>query len=77
MFNKELSWVFRLSTWTAVAPEAPDITSGNPPYAIDSAGLYCPRWSPDGRYISATKADGRELMLNALRFYDWEMDGID
>lgn len=28
-----------------------------------SEGLYCPRWSPDGRYISATKADGQELML--------------
>jgi Tol biopolymer transport system component/DNA-binding winged helix-turn-helix (wHTH) protein len=28
-----------------------------------SEGLYCPRWSPDGRYISATRADGQELML--------------
>lgn len=28
-----------------------------------SEGLYCPRWSPNGRYISATKADGQELML--------------
>jgi Tol biopolymer transport system component/DNA-binding winged helix-turn-helix (wHTH) protein len=28
-----------------------------------SEGLYCPRWSPDGRYISATTADGRKLML--------------
>jgi Tol biopolymer transport system component len=28
-----------------------------------SEGLYCPRWSPNGRYISATKADGRKLML--------------
>jgi Tol biopolymer transport system component/DNA-binding winged helix-turn-helix (wHTH) protein len=28
-----------------------------------SQGLYCPRWSPDGRYISATQADGRKLML--------------
>jgi Tol biopolymer transport system component len=28
-----------------------------------SEGLYCPRWSPDGRYISATTADGQKLML--------------
>jgi Tol biopolymer transport system component len=28
-----------------------------------SEGLYCPRWSPNGRYISATRADGLELML--------------
>jgi Tol biopolymer transport system component len=28
-----------------------------------SEGLYCPRWSPDGRYISATTANGQKLML--------------
>ncbi len=28
-----------------------------------SEGFYCPRWSPDGRYISATSADGTKLML--------------
>jgi eukaryotic-like serine/threonine-protein kinase len=28
-----------------------------------SEGLYCPRWSPDGRYISATTSDGSRLML--------------
>jgi Tol biopolymer transport system component/DNA-binding winged helix-turn-helix (wHTH) protein len=36
-----------------------------------SEGLYCPRWSPDGRYISATKADGRELMLYDSRTGKW------
>jgi Tol biopolymer transport system component len=25
--------------------------------------LYCPRWSPDGHYISATTADGTKVML--------------
>jgi dipeptidyl aminopeptidase/acylaminoacyl peptidase len=28
-----------------------------------SEGLYCPRWSPGGRYISATTSDGSALML--------------
>jgi DNA-binding winged helix-turn-helix (wHTH) protein/Tol biopolymer transport system component len=28
-----------------------------------SEGLYCPRWSPSGRYISATASDGSKLML--------------
>jgi len=28
-----------------------------------SEGLYCPRWSPSGRYISATSSDGSKLML--------------
>jgi eukaryotic-like serine/threonine-protein kinase len=28
-----------------------------------SQGLYCPRWSPTARYISATTADGQKLML--------------
>lgn len=28
-----------------------------------SKGLYCPRWSPSGRYISATTADGSKLKL--------------
>jgi len=28
-----------------------------------SEGLYCPRWSPNGRYISATTTDGSKLML--------------
>ena len=28
-----------------------------------SEGLYCPRWSPDGHYISATTADGTKVML--------------
>jgi len=36
-----------------------------------SEGLYCPRWSPDGRYISATKADGQELMLFDFTTRKW------
>jgi Tol biopolymer transport system component/DNA-binding winged helix-turn-helix (wHTH) protein len=36
-----------------------------------SDGLYCPRWSPDGRYISATRADGQKLLLFDLAASKW------
>ncbi len=36
-----------------------------------SEGLYCPRWSPDGRYISATASDGSKLMLFDSRTQKW------
>jgi len=36
-----------------------------------SEGLYCPRWSPDGRYISATTADGQKLMLFEAASRKW------
>jgi len=39
-------------------------------------GLYCPRWSPDGRYISATTADGKKLMLFDTSSRNW-MDPSD
>ena len=37
----------------------------------DSQGLYCPRWSPDGRYISATTANGQKLMLFDTANHKW------
>jgi DNA-binding winged helix-turn-helix (wHTH) protein/Tol biopolymer transport system component len=36
-----------------------------------SEGLYCPRWSPSGRYISATSSDGAKLMLFDSRRQLW------
>lgn len=36
-----------------------------------SEGLYCPRWSPSGRYISATTSDGSKLMLFDSRRQQW------
>ena len=36
-----------------------------------SDGMYCPRWSPDGRYLSATRADGRKLLLFDLGASKW------
>lgn len=34
-------------------------------------GLYCPRWSPSGRYISATTSDGSRLMLFDFNRQHW------
>jgi serine/threonine protein kinase/Tol biopolymer transport system component len=38
----------------------------------DSKGLFSPRWSPDGRYLSATSAEGsHRLMLYDFRTQKW------
>jgi len=37
----------------------------------NSQGLYCPRWSPTARYISATTADGQKLMLFDSNSQKW------
>ena len=37
----------------------------------DSQGLYSPRWSPDGRYISAFSADSKTLLLFDSRSQKW------
>jgi Tol biopolymer transport system component len=36
-----------------------------------SAGLYSPRWSPDGRYISAFSADSKTLLLFDFQNQKW------
>ncbi|MGA8621153.1 MAG: protein kinase [Candidatus Sulfotelmatobacter sp.] len=36
-----------------------------------SQGLYSPRWSPDGRYISAFSADSRQLLLFDFQTQIW------
>ena len=54
----------------------------------NSQGLYSPRWSPDGRYISAFSADSMRLMLfdsqtqkwtelanGSLSWLNWSHDG--
>jgi eukaryotic-like serine/threonine-protein kinase len=54
----------------------------------DSQGLYSPRWSPDGRYISAFSADSKRLLLldsqtkkwselanGSLSWLNWSHDG--
>ena len=40
--------------------------------SADSAGLYSPRWSPNGRYISAMNADSRVLMLYDFQTQKWQ-----
>ncbi len=37
----------------------------------DSKGLYSPRWSPDGRYISAFSSDSMRLLLYDSRTQKW------
>jgi Tol biopolymer transport system component len=37
-----------------------------------SAGLFSPRWSPDGRYILAMTSDYRELRLFDVASRKWE-----
>jgi eukaryotic-like serine/threonine-protein kinase len=36
-----------------------------------SAGLYSPRWSPDGRYISAFSSDSKTLLLFNIQTHKW------
>jgi Tol biopolymer transport system component len=38
----------------------------------DSAGLYSPRWSPDGRYLVAMTVDFKKLVLYDFRTQKWE-----
>lgn len=38
----------------------------------DSAGMFSPRWSPDGRYLFATPLGGGGLMLYDFKSRNWE-----
>jgi dipeptidyl aminopeptidase/acylaminoacyl peptidase len=40
-----------------------DVASGQVTTVKGSEGLYCPRWSPDGRYISASTANALHLVV--------------
>ncbi len=65
-----------------------DVPSGHVTDLPNSQGLYSPRWSPDGRYISAFSADSMRLMLfdsqtqkwtelanGSLSWLNWSHDG--
>ncbi len=42
-----------------------------------SEGLFCPRWSPDGRYIAAMPLDQRKLMLFEVATSTWTATPFD
>ena len=65
-----------------------DVSSRQVSNLPESQGLYSPRWSPDGRYISAFSADSRRLLLfdfetkkwtelanGSLSWLNWSHDG--
>jgi Tol biopolymer transport system component len=48
-----------------------DVASRQVSNLPDSQGLYSPRWSPDGRYISAFSADSMRLLLFDFQTQKW------
>lgn len=48
-----------------------DITTRQVSTLPESQGLYSPRWSPDGRYISAFSADSKTLSLFDFKTQKW------
>jgi Tol biopolymer transport system component len=38
-----------------------------------SQGICCPRWSPDGRYVTALSADKQKLLLLDLSTQKWRL----
>jgi eukaryotic-like serine/threonine-protein kinase len=65
-----------------------DVASGQVSSMPGSQGFYSPRWSPDGRYVSAFSADSKTLLLfdfhtkkwselasGSLSWLNWSHDG--
>jgi Tol biopolymer transport system component/DNA-binding winged helix-turn-helix (wHTH) protein len=48
-----------------------DIASGSLHEVPGSAGLFSPRWSPDGRYIAALTLDQRQARLYTVATHAW------
>jgi Tol biopolymer transport system component len=48
-----------------------DVATGRVSDLPGSQGLYSPRWSPDGRFISAFSADSMKLLLFDFRTQKW------
>jgi Tol biopolymer transport system component len=38
----------------------------------DSAGLFSPRWSPDGKYLLAMPTDGSRMILYDFKLRNWQ-----
>ncbi len=50
-----------------------NLKSGRASLFPGSQGFYSPRWSPDGRYIVAMPANGRNLMLYDFKTKKWSL----
>ena len=48
-----------------------DVATGQVSDLPGSKGLYSPRWSPDGRYVSAFSADSKTLLLFDMQTQKW------
>jgi eukaryotic-like serine/threonine-protein kinase len=48
-----------------------DVASQQVSNLSGSQGLYSPRWSPDGRYVSAFSADSKTLLLFDMQTQKW------
>jgi Tol biopolymer transport system component len=74
----ETEWLPTLGeSWQV--PQVPENDAGSPTMKTraastfpGSSGLFSPRWSPDGRYLTATSAEGsHKLMLYDFRTQKW------
>jgi eukaryotic-like serine/threonine-protein kinase len=48
-----------------------DVATGKITSLAQSQGLYSPRWSPDGDYVSAFSSDSKSLLLYDFRTQKW------
>jgi dipeptidyl aminopeptidase/acylaminoacyl peptidase len=48
-----------------------DVTAGQLSTLPASEGLYSPRWSPDGRHVTAFSADSKTLLLFDMQTQKW------
>ncbi|PYX05887.1 MAG: hypothetical protein DMG88_20025 [Acidobacteria bacterium] len=80
--------ILELGSAGQVNIEILDLRSHQASTLPDSAGLYSPRWSPDGRYLAAMPSDSSKLMLfdfttkkwsdlakGGIAFPNWSQDG--